>query len=277
MSHRHLVKLFVFGATLPVFLYAAAAEPATSVIAVRYWSLTDVTRVAVETTGDFHFRSDRAHDPERVFVDLTGARLKIVKKGQYAVPVGDKLIKQIRVAETQPGTTRVVFDLDGNVEFTASQLSNPDRLIVEFRPGGIQMPAAPATMSVAGGQKLPMEEKPPLPLPRAPLPQPSVVPAPSIPPTGIAVASMYDPTRAREKAVATLNASVTPVTRNLDLPVPVAEKRRESPMPLVPLPAMVQPAGAAKAARLSKRRTVPHACSRIEGGTHRSRCRAWRT
>src|SRR4051794_32388035 len=111
MSHRFPATLLLLGATLTLSSYPATAEPGTSVVAVRFWSLTDATRVAVEMTGEFEFRTDRAHDPERVFVDVAGARLKIVKKGQYTVSVGDKLIKQIRVAETQPGTTRVVFDL----------------------------------------------------------------------------------------------------------------------------------------------------------------------
>src|SRR5206468_1687346 len=143
----------------------------------------------------------RAHDPERVYFDLVGIRNGIVRKGQHTVVVGDKLIKQIRVAETQPGTTRVVFDLEGNVEYTASQLSNPDRLIVELRPA-IQMPAAPAVMSVAGGQTFSLPEKP---VPQ--LPQPSTVVPPPIQTAPVSVSSIYDPTRAREKAIAALNAS----------------------------------------------------------------------
>src|SRR5689334_24395843 len=103
MSRRSAGRLFLTGATLLLSSYTYAAENAADVVAVRFWSLTDVTRIAVETTGDFHFKSDRAHDPERVFFDLSGAHLKIVRRGQHTVPVGDTLVKQIRVAETQPG------------------------------------------------------------------------------------------------------------------------------------------------------------------------------
>src|SRR5205814_1344110 len=54
--------------------------------------------------------------------------------GVLTKPVGDKLLKRIRIAETQPGMTRVVLDLESAVDFTASQLSNPDRLMIELRP-----------------------------------------------------------------------------------------------------------------------------------------------
>ncbi len=40
---------------------------------------------------------------------------------------------RIRIAETQKGVTRVVLDLEQHAEFTASQLSGPNRLMIELR------------------------------------------------------------------------------------------------------------------------------------------------
>jgi N-acetylmuramoyl-L-alanine amidase len=58
--------------------------------------------------------------------------------------VDDKLVKKVRVAETQTGVTRIVLDLQGATDYTATQLSNPDRLVVELRPvGRVSMPASP--------------------------------------------------------------------------------------------------------------------------------------
>ena len=45
------------------------------------------------------------------------------------------MIKQIRVSETQPNVTRVVLDLVRVIDFSAAQLANPDRLVVELSPG----------------------------------------------------------------------------------------------------------------------------------------------
>jgi N-acetylmuramoyl-L-alanine amidase len=57
--------------------------------------------------------------------------------------VNDKLIKRVRVAETLPGVTRVVLDLGNSTDYTAIQLSNPDRLIIELRRP--EQTAPPAT------------------------------------------------------------------------------------------------------------------------------------
>src|SRR6202043_3268003 len=100
--------------------------------AVRYWSLAETTRVAVEITGQVRVRSDRVQNPDRIFFDFVGARPSIDGKRMYSSEVGDKLLKRIRVAETTPGITRVVLDLESAVEFTISRLENPSRLIVSF-------------------------------------------------------------------------------------------------------------------------------------------------
>jgi N-acetylmuramoyl-L-alanine amidase len=122
------------------------------VTAVRFWSLGDVTRVAIEVSSDFRYKSDRLDNPERLFFDIQGARPALVSKGMHVIQVGDALLKQIRVAETHPGVTRVVLDLENRAEFTASQLANPDRLMIELRLK--DKPAPPVTTSVTGSKRI---------------------------------------------------------------------------------------------------------------------------
>jgi N-acetylmuramoyl-L-alanine amidase len=120
-----------------------------SVTAIRSWSLTEVTRIAVEVSGEFHTRSDRLHNPERVYFDIVGARPRLDAKRTWSKEIGDKLVQRVRVAETIPGTTRIVLDLAGPVEVTTSQLSNPNRLIVELRAGtGPPIPTEPMPPAV---------------------------------------------------------------------------------------------------------------------------------
>ena len=120
-----------------------------SVTAIRSWSLTEVTRIAVEVSGEFHTRTDRLHNPERVYFDIVGARPHLDAKRIWSKEIGDKLVQRVRVAETIPGTTRIVLDLAGPVEVTTSQLSNPNRLIVELRAGnGPPIPAEPMLPAV---------------------------------------------------------------------------------------------------------------------------------
>lgn len=133
-------------------LGASSRSAPGKVTAVRFWSLGEVTRVAIEVSSDFHYKSDRLDNPDRLFFDIQGAKPAMVSKGMHVIPVGDAIVKQIRVAETQPGVTRVVLDLEARAEYKASQLANPDRLMIELRLK--DKPAPPATTSVTGSQKL---------------------------------------------------------------------------------------------------------------------------
>jgi N-acetylmuramoyl-L-alanine amidase len=118
---------------------AAAADLADPhhVTAVRFWSLGGVTRIAIETDGDFRVKTDHLDNPDRIFFDLAGTKPALTHKSLTVIPVSDHFVKQIRVAAPQPNVTRVVLDLETLVEATTSRLENPDRLIIELRaPGG---------------------------------------------------------------------------------------------------------------------------------------------
>jgi N-acetylmuramoyl-L-alanine amidase len=131
MTGRLLAAAFLVAAAL-----AGQVRHSTSleVTAVRYWSFADTTRIAIEITGDTHFRADRAENPDRIFFDFVGARPSIDGHRLYSTDVGDKLLKRIRVAETSPGITRIVLDLESAAEFSVSRLDSPLRFIIELRP-----------------------------------------------------------------------------------------------------------------------------------------------
>jgi N-acetylmuramoyl-L-alanine amidase len=151
-----IAALAISAATL---LAQTERAPLRSVNAVRNWALTDITRVAIEVSGDFQFRSDRLHDPERVYFDILNSRPLLDSKRFYSKELDDKLVKRIRVAETNPGVTRVVLELAASVEVSTSQLSNPNRLIIDVRSGAGTV--TPPETVPAG---------PPVPLAAAPLP-----------------------------------------------------------------------------------------------------------
>ena len=136
-------------AALSVLCGALAAQAggasAASVTAVRHWSVGNVTRVAIEVAGDFRFRSDRLHNPERVYFDIANARDALGVR-YYSEDVSDPVVKRIRVAETNPGTTRIVIELAGDVHVTTTQLANPGRLVIEMR--GNLAPATPTKLLV---------------------------------------------------------------------------------------------------------------------------------
>jgi len=153
LRNQQRARAFCFaGALLAAGVCQAAGEADSSrVTAVRYWSLGDVTRVAVEVSSGFRYKFDRLSDPDRLFYDIQGARPDMAPKGTHSILVGDRLLKQIRVAETQPGVTRIVLDLEQPATVSASQLSSPDRLIIELRAQDRPSPVPP---SVSGGKEL---------------------------------------------------------------------------------------------------------------------------
>lgn len=127
--------------------------------AVRYWSFGDVTRIAVQTQGDYTLASDQIANPSRIYFDLSGLRPPpSVHRGIQTIAVGDRLLKQIRIAEVSPGKTRIVLDLEAPVEVISSQLVNPDRLMIEIRPKGTSLPALSVAHSVTGSQRVDLSQ-----------------------------------------------------------------------------------------------------------------------
>jgi N-acetylmuramoyl-L-alanine amidase len=112
------------------------------VTGVRFWSLEHATRVAVEVNSDFGYRWDRLANPDRIFFDIVGVRPSRIPKGIETILVSDPRVEKIRIAETVPGTTRIVLDLAVPGEFSASRLLNPNRLIIEVRAAN-QAPESP--------------------------------------------------------------------------------------------------------------------------------------
>jgi N-acetylmuramoyl-L-alanine amidase len=112
-----------------------------SVTAVRHWSVSDVTRIVIEVSGEFEYRSDRLHDPERIYFDVLAARPHIEGRHAYTEHLTDPLVSRIRVALHAPDVTRVVLDLNGDVEVSASRLANPSRLVIELRRRAPALPA----------------------------------------------------------------------------------------------------------------------------------------
>src|SRR5690242_16233324 len=133
MLPRNLLTILAAAAVLVPQSNAEGSGPGR-IHGIRFWSFGDVTRIAIETTGDYKLSSDQIENPWRVYFDLDGLQPSASHAGMQTIPVDDKRIRQIRVAEVVPGKTRIVFDVEGPVEVSSSQLVNPDRLMIEIRP-----------------------------------------------------------------------------------------------------------------------------------------------
>ena len=108
----------------------------------------DTTRVTIDLEDSVQYASGRIANPERIFFDLHAARLTPeVARGNVRVDGG--LLTAVRVAQNHEGVVRVVLDVNGVKEYTASLTNNPPRLLIDLY--GNSRAAAP--MRAAKGKR----------------------------------------------------------------------------------------------------------------------------
>jgi N-acetylmuramoyl-L-alanine amidase len=100
------------------------------VTGIRHWSTPDYTRVAIDVDDEVKYEAGRVPDPDRIFFDLPNTRLASVLVGK-SFDVQDGFLKKIRVAQYQPGSTRVVLEVADVSDYSAFILPNPYRLIID--------------------------------------------------------------------------------------------------------------------------------------------------
>ena len=105
------------------------------VTAIRHWSTPDYTRVAIDLENEVKFGSQRIANPDRIFFDLRDTKLASTLVGK-SFEVDDGFLKKIRVAQFQPGRTRVVLEVDSLSTYEAFLLPNPYRLIIDIHGKG---------------------------------------------------------------------------------------------------------------------------------------------
>lgn len=136
----------------------AATKPATLDL-IQVQKAEGVTRVIVTVSGLIDIKCDRIENPPRVFIDFLNATPMLPGRAEGAgrramqtIAVGDRLLKQIRVAENQKTVARIVLDLAvDEVSYSTQELKNPSRLVVELRPATRQ----------PGEMRNPLREAPP--------------------------------------------------------------------------------------------------------------------
>lgn len=152
----------------------AATKPSklNAIVSIRVWSQPEVTRAIIELAQTAAYRSDRLSTPPRFFLDFTDCELRLTgspNRRAATTPVNDRWLVKVRSAETEPGRTRVVFDLvSDDVSYIVSELANPSRLVVEFRakanapaspPGAASKPSGPSASEATVPAKTPQPPK----------------------------------------------------------------------------------------------------------------------
>jgi len=111
---------------------------------IRYWEGPNSVRVVVDISGDISFKQGEAKDPDRVFIDVSPARLNSSLIGKQW-PVKSGLLQDIRVGQYDTSTVRVVLDVGTVGRVTSFTLRDPDRLIIDVL--GKDVTAVPSTFA----------------------------------------------------------------------------------------------------------------------------------
>ena len=101
------------------------------ITSIRKFSSENYTRIAVNLEGETKFKYRRIKNPDRVYVDISGAYLDPTLKNIF-ISVGDGILKKIRSGYFEPKTVRIVVDLERLDTFKVFNLKNPDRIVMDF-------------------------------------------------------------------------------------------------------------------------------------------------
>lgn len=109
--------------------------------AVRLWAGPDNTRVVLDLSGSASHSLAVMTNPDRVVLDVAGARLGA---GARAAPAAAGAVKQVRMATRPSGELRIVFDLSHPIR-AKSFLTKPNdrygyRLVVDLGGTGADTP-----------------------------------------------------------------------------------------------------------------------------------------
>jgi N-acetylmuramoyl-L-alanine amidase len=103
--------------------------------AIRRELLPDALRITLELDREVPFHDERLGGPPRVFLDLQNTRA--VNTLQDAViPIGDDVVRQVRVGRQLDSRTRVVLDLKEAARYSVYTLYNPYRVVIDFERSG---------------------------------------------------------------------------------------------------------------------------------------------
>ncbi len=120
--------------TILLLLGTAIGTPARAVEvrAVRLWAEPESTRIVLDLSGSAQHSLSVLSNPDRIVLDLTGARLA---SGARAPPAGG-VVKQVRMGRRPSGDLRIVFDLSRSIH-VKSFVAPPNhqygyRLVIEL-------------------------------------------------------------------------------------------------------------------------------------------------
>lgn len=138
-SRRDLLKTVGAGMLLKLIPVGAFAADLVKFVDVRLWPADEYTRVTLEHAGAIKYKHFLIENPWRMVIDLLDMRLdNTLKDLTSRLQADDPYVQQIRVAQYDANTVRLVFDLKAEVKpeiFTIDPVAEyQNRFVVDFYP-----------------------------------------------------------------------------------------------------------------------------------------------
>jgi N-acetylmuramoyl-L-alanine amidase len=112
----------------------------------------DATRITIDLEDSVQYSSARIANPDRIFFDLHAARLT-PEMAKSSIHVEGNLLSAVRVAQNHNGVVRVVLDVNGVKDYTASLSHNPTQLLIDLY--GTSAPAPVQTAKAKSKKNVP--------------------------------------------------------------------------------------------------------------------------
>jgi len=106
-------------------------------------SSQDSTRVTIELESAVQYASGRIANPDRIYFDLHAAKL-MPQLAHGTIRTDGTILSGVRVAQNPSGIVRVVLDVNGVTDYSASLLNNPSRLVIDLYSNGQAVQTAKA-------------------------------------------------------------------------------------------------------------------------------------
>ncbi len=138
-SRRDLLKTVGAGLLLKLVPVGALAASQVRFVDVRLWPADEYTRVTLEHAGAIQYKHFLIENPWRMVIDILDMRLdNTLKELTSRLKADDPYVQQIRVAQFDANTVRIVFDLKTEVKpdvFTIDPVAEyKNRFVVDFYP-----------------------------------------------------------------------------------------------------------------------------------------------
>ena len=91
----------------------------------------EATRVTIDLEDSVQYSSGRIAKPDRIFFDLHAARLT-PELARENIHVEGDLLTAVRVAQNHAGVVRIVLDVNGVKDYSASLTNNPPQLLIDL-------------------------------------------------------------------------------------------------------------------------------------------------